>query len=208
MRHDLMSLYPIDRRADRPAALDISSNMQGEIDLRSEFLKTIYGFGGETPKGMPILIRRLRRDSITLARIRCECSLGISREPDLDTKCPFCLGEGFKFDEEWATCYKTVSGSETSLARRIGHFIPGEILNETYKFYFPYDVNLIEGDSLVEVFLDVEGNIESPVRRKTKWLPSTIEVKRLDNGRVEYYKVSCQNSNAIYIKDNYFIENP
>lgn len=205
-----MSLYPLDARPDHSSSLDISSGRYGEIDLRTELMKTIFGFGSEISKGIPILIRRLRRDSTTLARIKCECVDELTMEPDLDVLCPFCLGEGFKWDEEWHKCYKTVSGSEGSLSRRIEYKGAGKILDETYKFYFPYDANLIQGDRIVEVMLDVEGQIIEPAKRITVWNPNTIENKRLDNGRTEYYIVSCQNSNAIYIdKDTLsYVENP
>jgi len=184
--------------------------MQGEIDIRSEFMKTLFGHGAETPKGMPVLVRRLRRNATTLARTRCECVDEFTLEPDLDTVCPFCLGEGFKWDEEWHTCYKTIAGSETSLARRETYDKAGTILNETYRFYFFYDVDLLEGDRIVEVRLDVEGKVLEPTTRIIVWKPNTIENKRLDNGRTEYFIASCQNRNAIYIDKDIlgYVENP
>lgn len=206
---DLMTLYPLDRREDYNTSLHTISG-SSEIDIRTEFLRTIFGGPGEIPKGQPILIRRMRRDPLTMAKTECGCKDSFTREPDLDTICPICLGEGYLWDEAYVHGYKRVSGSETSLARRVQHEGPGVIYDDTFRFYFPYDANIRQGDSIIEVILDVEGDIEEPARRQRIWRPSVIEQKRLDTGRIEYYIVSCAQRNSIYIEkaELIFINNP
>lgn len=207
---DLMSLYPVDPRNDISTSI-IGSFGSSEIDLRQEFLKTIYGGPGEITKGMPVLIRRLRRDPITLARQRCTCVDPLTLEPDKDHNCPFCDSTGFYWDEEWWSCYKLAAGSETSITRRRLHWQSGMMTDDTYRFYFAYNANLLLGDEIIEVELDEEGNIAHPARRTWKWTPSTIEVKRLDRGRIEFFIASCAHSNAIYIDKSSplsYINNP
>ena len=207
-RADTMFLYPVDSRSDYKANLTIP--VQGEIDLRSEFENTIYGSLNEVAKGLPLVIRRLRRDPITLARTPCPCTDNLTGEPDRDTVCVYCLGEGYFWDEEIWQGYKVTAGSETSLARRTYHGEAGRIIDDTYRFYFPYNANIIKGDKIIELILDVEGNIARPMRRLVNWDPNSIEEKRLDNGRIEFFIVSCSQSNAIYIEKAAlsFIENP
>jgi len=205
---DTMSLYPLDSRSDYPA--ELHPVVRGEIYLRGEFEKTLYGAPGEVAKGHPLVIRRMRRDPITLAREPCACIDDLTGEPDRDHVCVYCLGDGYYWDEEIWTGYKRTAGSETSLARRVYHGPQGKIIDDTYRFYLPWDVNFIQGDVIIELILDAEGNIERPMRRIVKWNANAIEVKRLDNGRIEYYIISCSQSNAIYIDkaELSFIENP
>ncbi len=180
------------------------------IDLRQEFIDLIFGSFQDEAIGMKLLLRRLRRDPVTLARTKCSCVDPISLEPDRDTVCQFCLGEGYYWDEEWAYGYKVVTGSSTSLSRRIAYMQPGEILTETYRFFFDHSLNILPGDSIVELVLDSEGQIALPYRRLSKWKPTAIEEKRLVNGRIEFYIVTCQKDNSILIdKSNLsYVGNP
>ena len=181
------------------------------IDLRQEMIDTIYGSLAEEGIGIPVLIRRMRRDEVTGAMTRCACVDPITREPDLDIFCPLCHGMGYYWDEEWFDTYKTVvSGTSASLSDKIRHRQSGNVFTQTYRFFFDYTANLIEGDKLVELALDVEGNIARPYRRTLIWTPNTIERKRLDSGRIEFYIATCQHTNAIYIEkdEEIFINNP
>lgn len=115
-----------------------------------------------------------------------------------------CLGEGYLWDEELATCYKVPVKASKNWESA------GTMYVEKYKFYFDHNINLLEGDSIIELVLDKNGNIEPPARRLAKWSPEFIDDRRLDTGRIEYYIVTCQRTNLIYIdKENYsFVDNP
>ena len=182
------------------------------ISLRREMTNTLYGSYNEEGIGIPVLLRRLRRDEITLARTPCPCVDSLRLEPDKDTLCPICLGTGYLWDEEWHNAYKViVGGGSASLGSRYAHHEMGLINRKEYRFFFDYTSGLIEGDQIVEVSLDVEGEIAKPIRRTIVWTPNTIEDKRLDNGRVEFYIATCQQTNAIYIdKDTSqgYVNNP
>lgn len=189
----------------------MNPNMDLYINLRQEFTDLTYGADYNTGIGMLVLIRRLRRDPLTFARTVCPCTDPLTREADLDTICPYCMGDGFFWDEEWARTFKVAIGSTTSKARRHAHSGGGIIAQETYMFFFAYDANIRDGDSIIEVELDEEGDVAQPGRRTIKWSPNIIEQKRLDgHGRIEYYIVSCAKSNAIYIdkETEHYIENP
>lgn len=206
---DLMSLYPVDPRTD------YSQEYYGftggsEIDLRGEFMATIFGAGSETPKGRPMLLRRLRRDPITFARQKCACVSSMTNEPDRDTICVYCHGVGFYWDEELISGYSVEVGADTTLAHRVEHTRAGQMQQSIFKYWLPYFHNVLEGDMIVELVLDVEGRIAAPARRKAVYYPTTIENKRLDRGRTEFFILSCPSSNIILIdKAEYsYINNP
>jgi hypothetical protein len=59
-------------------------------------------------------------------------------------------------------------------------------------FYFESDANTKVGDAVIEIKLDAEGRIVDPIHKTRKWRIELSEHMRADNGRVEYYRVSCK----------------
>jgi len=159
-----------------------------EIDLRDEMKRLMHGDGTEIPKGRKGLLRRMRKnDNGNL--ILCECVDDITHEPDLDTFCPYCLGEGYKWDEEIITYYKVVIGTNEGLAAKVQKLIPGE-LNVPFAFYYiEYFVNPSLQDKLVEIRLDLEGNVITPLDRHKVVRLEAVQDFRSDNGRIEYFRL-------------------
>jgi hypothetical protein len=174
------------------------------INLRQEFSDLFEGTTEENSIAQTILIRRLRRDPITLARQKCNCISVLTGEPDLDHMCPFCLGVGYYFDESWGRAF----GRDVSPVDAITHQRAGKLDDNLKIWYLEYDANLYPGDSIIEVVLDEEGNVAQPPRRWHIWTPTITEEKRLESGRIEYYKLLCQRTNAVYIHTTSFINNP
>jgi len=168
---------------------------QSEIDLRKEFDELIFGGGGSIPHGRLFLIRKVRRDSDTNDPIKCVCVDDNTREADFS--CPYCLGEGYYWDETWITGYVSFVGADGGLANRARFLTPGVIRADTKVFYFRYDTVVTYYDKIVEVRLDVEGEAVVPYVREAIYKPQTINLYRSDRGRAEYLTVYCQENDAI-----------
>jgi hypothetical protein len=168
----------------------------GEIDLREEFDDLIFGSANSIPHGKTMIIRRMRRD--TDGKLTsCTCVDPQTREPDTESSCPYCLGEGYYWDETWIIGYSTYVGADGGLANRARWLKPGVVRADTKVFYFKYDTVITYDDKIVEVKLDTEGEPVVPYRRQAIYKPQTIVENRSDRGRLEYLTVFCQEFDAI-----------
>lgn len=165
-----------------------------EIDLRAEFDNLIFGGGGSIPHGRDFLLRKVRRDS-DKKPIKCTCVDSETREADFS--CPYCLGEGYYWDEDWLTGYASYVGADGGLASRARFLKPGIVRADTKIFYFRYDTIITYYDKIVEVRLDTEGQPVVPYEREAIYKPQTIIQYRSDRGRVEYVAVYCQENDAL-----------
>ena len=120
------SLYPNQGGQSR-----FSSASGREIDLRAEFDEIVFGGPTSIPHGKQVLLRKARLDA-DYKVIDCVCRSELSREADLD--CPYCLGEGFYWDEELITVYSRFVGADGGLSMRQKNLFPGQIRVDTKIF--------------------------------------------------------------------------
>lgn len=166
----------------------------GEVDLREEFDNLIFGGAGSIPHGRQLVLRRMRRDSDN-ALTKCSCVDTSTREADFS--CPYCMGEGYYWDETWITGYATYVGADGGLSNRARFLQPGIVRADSKVFYFRYDTVITYYDKIVEVKLDTEGEVVVPYVREAIYKPQTIINYRSDRGRLEYVAVFCQENDAI-----------
>lgn len=172
---------------------EISKGRGSEVDLRSEFDKLVFGFGGGTPHKKKVLIRKFRLSSNK--RLSCVCLDDKTNECSFD--CPFCLGEGYYWDEIWSDCYSQYLGADAGQANRKRNLAPG-IIRVDYKiFYFRYTETILYTDKIIELKLDKEGEPIVPYIREAIYNPQTIVENRSDNGRLEFYTVYAREQDAI-----------
>lgn len=168
-------------------------SVTGEIDLRAEFDKILFGDENGVRHGHLILIRHLRRDD-HLHPVACTCvNGGVYKDPD--PTCVYCDGEGYIWDEKWYWCYSMYSGGALNSA--IKHLPFGSVKVDYKTFYLRYDTPILHGDKIIEVRLDTEGNPLVPYIRRAIHSPSTIQEYRSDNGRIEYLAAHCREEDAI-----------
>jgi hypothetical protein len=170
-----------------------------EKDLRKAFDDFILGKSGGIKHAHRVLIRKARRDSEGHV-IKCKCVSGITIEPNTESQCPYCLGEGFIWDEKFEECYSTLKGGESFQTRwrRIG---AGEIRTDYITYYFRYDIEISYKDKIIELLLDIDGAPILPYSRDVIYRPETIQKMRSDNGRIEYLAVHCREEQAIRLND-------
>lgn len=166
----------------------------GEIDLREEFDSLVFGGAGSIPHGRQLILRKMRVDSNNKP-IKCTCVDVSTREADYS--CPYCMGEGYYWDENFITGYATYVGADGGLANRARFLQPGIVRADTKVFYFRYDTVITYYDKIVEPKLDTEGELVVPYVRKAIYKPQTIIDYRSDRGRIEYIAVFCQENDAI-----------
>tara|TARA_B100000131_G_scaffold321606_1_gene372809 strand:- start:34283 stop:34879 length:597 start_codon:yes stop_codon:yes gene_type:complete len=188
-------LYPNSHRSSNIRSSSSSSGGSGsEVDLRAEFDEIVFGGPTSIPHGKKVMLRKARVDSDFIPK-SCVCKDTLTSEPDFE--CPFCLGEGFYWDEEFATCYSVYIGADGGLSGRIKQLFPGQLRVDTKVFYFRYDTEISYRDKIVELQLDTEGDIVVPYHREAIYKPQTINKYRSDYGRVEYIAVYCRENDAI-----------
>jgi hypothetical protein len=149
------------------------SSSGGEIDLRQEMHRTLYGASDETAKGRTGLLRRMRRDANNKF-VFCPCRDIITNEPDKDYICRTCWGMGYLWDEETLVYFR-----DDDTLRRSG---------EVY-FYVEYTVNPNDEDYIIQLSRDVDGVPSIPAEREDK-VYNIIEAEafRSDSGRIEYWR--------------------
>jgi len=154
-----------------------SSSSQGEIDLRAEMNDLLYGVDGGPRHGNLVLIRKMRRDADGYPT-ECTCLANqTTRESDPD--CSYCLGEGYLWDENWAWTFWMFAGADSGFVKRYVRMPPGEIRVDFKIFFFAYDTEILQGDKIVEVTLDTEGDVKLPYVREAIYKPQTLYEKKI-----------------------------
>ncbi len=164
-----------------------SSNSAGEISMRAEFNNTIYGTFQETAKGQVGLLRDFRLDDNDKT-IPCPCVDPVTAEPDRESRCPVCLGEGKLWDEIHLDFYHTKPGIDADQDKLQA---PGIVNTEIEVFYIPWGFSLTKDDKIVVLVLDKEGLPAIPTKRFQLFRIAELKQMRLDNGRLEFWKASC-----------------
>lgn len=188
--------------SSRPSlTTSVSTYMNGQIDLRAEFDKLVYGPNGdgEARHGHPCVIRRVRRNDDGYPT-RCTCAEASSNHQG-NPSCQYCLGEGYLWDEEWALTFSMFVGPDGGKANRYVRMQPGNIKTDYLLFFLRYDLGIKYDDKIIEVVLDEEGEVvlnnSGTFIRETIYKPETIVKYRSDNGRIEYLAIYCREEDAI-----------
>jgi len=170
-----------------------------EKDLRRTFDDFILGKSGGVKHAHKVLIRKFRRAQDNQL-VKCKCASFLTDEASTETSCNFCLGEKYIWDEQFVECYSTMKGGD-SFHSRFRRIAPGEIRTDYKTFYFRYDTNITYKDKIIEMSLDLEGELVIPYKREVIYRPETIQKYRSDNGRVEYIAVHCREESSIRLND-------
>lgn len=173
-----------------------------EIDLRKELNRTMFGAGDEIKKGAINILRRMRRkESLRLPNgmykmpvssrdlERCPCvTETVHHEPNKEYPCPECFGEGYLFDDEIVTAYKTNKFEYTDTERNKPW---GKNIVSMSFFYVEYYKNISRFDKIIEPLHDLEGRIISPMSVLHTHNIHMAEEFRSDRGRTEYWRLAC-----------------
>ena len=170
-----------------------------EQDLRESFDNLVFGKTGNIPHNHLVLLRKRKQDSLG-ADIKCNCVNKLTREPNVEKNCQFCLGEGFLWVETFHRCYSSMVGADGGKANRTRRVMPGVIRTDYKIFYFKFDAKISYKDKIIEVRLDNEGNVSVPYERINIFVPETIQEYRSDYGRLEYLAVYAREESSV--RDN------
>lgn len=143
----------------------------------------------------------MRRDS-SGNLILCACVNPSTHEPDKDTFCPLCNGEGYFWDEAFMDIYKRPISGDNSQSLNEVITAPGLLNIPLTVFYTRYTEDITINDKLVTVKLDTEGEVIMPYRRIFLYRIGTLIDYRSDNGRLEYWKIAC------YQEERKFLNGP
>ena len=165
-----------------------------EIDLRTELDNTADGSCPEISKFSDGLLRRFRLDANGL-KIKCHCVSPVTGEADRERRCSSCLGEGNVWDEEAIRFYHSEVNTESQRSDRESLRKPGIMNTPLRAFWIQSSYQLTEDDKLVILVLDKEGKVVLPQRRKELYVLSAVTEMRLDNARLEFWKVNGYRDN-------------
>ena len=193
------NLYPKGTPGD-PLKSNCKTGVSPEIDLRSEFDDLVFGGPTSIAHGRLLVLRRMRRGSDNKP-LPCVCRDSITDEPDTEDSCPYCLGEGYYWDEEEITGRSMYLGADGGNANRFRDVMPGSVRADMRVFFFRYDTVISYRDKIVDLKLDPEGDAVVPYIRESIYKPQTIMRHRSDNGRSEYIAVYCKEDDAIRVDE-------
>jgi len=169
-----------------------------EVNLRKEMDDTLTGNFPEIKKAQKVLLRKMRRDT-NGTLLQCACVDEVTREPDKDSFCKLCHGDGYYWDEVFLEVYRSTFESDgtDALAEKIYasglHDVPLVV------FYTRYNEDITNEDKIIELVLDVDGDIKQPAARRRKFRIGRAIDYRLENGRLEYWKISCFEEEARFL---------
>ena len=166
--------------------IDLYKNLRTEPDMRQEIINTLDGSFPEIAKKQIAVLRKMR-----IPAQQCPCVDAVTHEPDKDTFCPFCWGEGFLWDEIFIDFYKVPLKGDAGNSENEEITSPGLMNEPIMVFYIRYSVDLTDNDKIIELQLDREGQPIRPYQRKRLYRIGTLIDMRSDNGRLEYWKVDC-----------------
>lgn len=170
-----------------------------EIDLRSELESMFSGGTGEISKQQKFVLRRARRTADNEV-IPCDCVDVLTKEPDLEHQCPFCLGEGFIWDEQFIFGYCMYTDTKGHLSQKRVQMPPGLVSSYDKVFYLRYSEEITFDDKIIELKLDSDGSPSVPYKRKYIYKPQTISEFRSDFGRREFFAIYVNENDAIRVK--------
>jgi hypothetical protein len=156
--------------------------------MRQELINTLDGSFPEIAKKQKAILRKIRtplKDNV------CACVSLLTKEPDKDHFCPYCMGEGYYWDESFIDVYKVDMTSEVGAALADKLRSPGLISSSLVIFYTRYSGTFTKNDKIIEIELDVEGVPVSPYQRHQLFRIGNPIDFRADNGRLEYWKLLC-----------------
>lgn len=169
-------------------------NVSNELNLRKEIEMFLLGGGGETPKASQFVLRIMRRNSDNTL-IPCQCLSTMTKEPDQEHQCPYCLGEGHLWDEPTLVRgYKMPAEAKSRLQAQRTGLQPGEMATFNKVFFLLYDQPITKEDKVVELKLDTEGRPSIPYRRNSIHRIESLIDYRSDFGRTEFW--------AVYVNEN------
>jgi len=168
-----------------------------EVDLRREVTNFLDGSYPEIAKKIIVILRRMRRDS-SGNLTACSCVDDVTGEPDKDTFC-YCFGEGYLWDEIFLDAYKVVIKSDVGNALREDVISPTLLNIPIVLFYTDYSEVITEEDKIVELQLNTAGKLVKPYRRIAVYRINTLFDFRVDEGRLEYYKIATRKEEVKFL---------
>lgn len=164
-----------------------------EIDMRQESSELIK------KHGFPVLFQRTSR------KLRCICWNEKHQESDVEqyisvmkirknfpASCPRCLGTGRVSRIERHMVRRQQSAQAIMLPQLIQQGSPGLVASDARIFFLMHDVHPKKGDYIYEVGWDKS----RPTHMRQAFKIQSVEDMRLENGRIEYYKVVTKESNV------------
>jgi len=184
-----VSLYTPQNNIYMPYSANIEKST--EIDLRQEMTKLIH----DEKRGSWIIYRRAKMENGIPKKCICRTN-NRSGEPDIDVACKFCKGQGYYFTDILGKAYINHSQAYAiyeKFKQEGNSKVDYRTMYMEYDFIkkaIPEDRGIpTRFDRIIELELDMEGNIVSPTKPRELYDILSVDPYRLDNtGRIEYYR--------------------
>ncbi len=177
-----------------------SSERRSEPDMRTELENTLDGNYPEIEKGHYALLRKATLDS-NGKPIPCPCIDETTGEPDKNNFCPICWNVGYYWVETYIKTYRPLDVSDQSGAF-LNKLLPAGKMNiPSNTFYFRYSDEINTYDKIIEIELDIAGEVIYPVNRLEVYSINFAWPYRLDYGRREYWKVLAHKEHTKFLNE-------
>jgi len=154
---------------------------QGEIVLRDEFHRFIFGDADNPPRGNWIILRRANTTQL--------CSCINPQTLEKSAGCTKCSKEGYVFYDEIFKTYYSQTMVRQFDPRSQEVLADISILNpDIRKYYFEYTVRPSDKDLIVVLRHDDEGNLVRPIIKESIYDITRVVDPRDINGRIAYYE--------------------
>jgi len=172
------------------------------LDIRSNFDEFIDGSPMESPKGRPIVHRKITNTP---------CACWDESRGGGDPNCTYCDGEGFLWSEIFTVAYfasnfGNVTGAAPAVTRNadlqpLGFVDDSKCVAFMKADAFPdYSSYLNRSrrvyDAVYEVQLNPDGTVFYPLVRAAKWRVNILTPHHGDYGKVEYFELVLEKKNA------------
>ena len=157
-----------------------------ELDLRKELKELFDGddFGNE--KKAIYIHRKIRQDKFGVP-VKCTCFVESSGEGAQG--CPHCDGYGFLWDEHIITGFKYPISDVSSLTAGNMSRQLGRRYDIVERFITMHEIDLGEGDRIIEPSQQDNGEIYIPIIPDNTWYVNFSTARRLDFGKEQFTDV-------------------
>lgn len=170
-----------------------------DISIRDEVTKTLEGTNTEFGRGRWFLLRRLLRDSNDRPIDCAKCKKKAYHTPIVNAVCDACFGVGYIWEEQWVIGYKWSGMSRASgRADFKKHVEAGFYEYNNNVIYLKYDTHPRIGDKIIEVSVTEDGQVITPFIREMSWDITAIDEHFLDQGRIEYWRLTINRESLKY----------
>ena len=160
------------------------------IDVRKEIEEWLEGGPNDTIKSQYVILSNRKKDD-SGNEIKCSCLQEEFSSPD--TKCLYCRGSGYLYEDSWLRAYLVVLTGGLPAGILEKKFEPVIPLTEPILMAYTFDDVVADERSMIyEVRQTRDGRVYSPVTITGWWNVNVVKTMRLDGNKSEFTTIQAK----------------